>query len=117
MPDILAGMGFVPGLQHWLILAAALFAVGVYGVLTRRSAVGVLMAVELLLNSAALTFVVFNRFSRPAAVDGQVMAIFVIAVAAAEVVVAMAIFVALYRVGRTVDLNRLDRLKNDEVER
>ncbi len=62
MPDLFAGIGFVPGLQHWLILAAALFAVGLYGVLTRRSAVGVLMAVELLLNSAALTFVVFNHF-------------------------------------------------------
>jgi len=117
MPDLFADIGLQPGLQHWLLLAAAVFSVGVYGVLTRRSAVGVLMSVELLLNSAALTFVVFNRFSRPAAVDGQVMAVFVIAVAAAEVVVAMAVFVALYRVGRTVDVNRLDRLKNDEVER
>ncbi|MDD5308969.1 MAG: NADH-quinone oxidoreductase subunit NuoK [Deltaproteobacteria bacterium] len=116
MPDILAGLGLAPGIVHWMVLTAALFAVGLYGILTRRSAVGVLMAVELLLNSAALSFVVFNHFRMPALVDGQVMAVFVIAVAAAEVVVGMAVFVALYRVSHTVDLNRLDRLKNDEVK-
>jgi NADH-quinone oxidoreductase subunit K len=116
MPDILSGLGLAPGIVHWLILTAALFAVGLYGILTRRSAVGVLMAVELLLNSAALSFVVFNHFRTPSLVDGQVMAVFVIAVAAAEVVIGMAIFVALYHISHTVDVNRLDRLRNDEVK-
>ena len=116
MADLLAGIGLAPGLVHWLLFTAALFAVGLYGLLTRRSAIGVLMAVELLLNSSALSFVVFNRFRSPSLVDGQVMAVFVIAVAAAEVVVAMAIFVALYRVGQVIDVERLDNLKNDEVK-
>jgi NADH:ubiquinone oxidoreductase subunit K len=116
MPDILLGLGLAPGLAHWLILTAALFAIGLYGILSRRSAVGVLMAVELLLNSGALSFVVFDHFRTPALVDGQIMAVFIIAVAAAEVVVGMAVFVALFRVSHTVDVNRLDRLRNDEVK-
>ena len=77
-----------PGLIHWLILSNVLFAIGLYGLLSRRNAIGILMAVELMLNSAAMNVVVFNRFLAPRSVDGQIMALFVIAVAAAEVVVA-----------------------------
>jgi len=116
MNNPFAGIGFAPSLVHWLLFTAAIFAIGLYGILTRRSAVGVLMAVELLLNSSALSFVIFNRFCSPAMVDGQVMAIFIIAVAAAEVIVGMAVFVALYRAGRSIDVSRLDHLKNDEVK-
>ncbi len=101
-----------PGVGHWLLLSTVLFSIGLYGLLTRRNAVGILMAVELMLNSAALNFVVFNRFVRPDSVDGQIMAIFVIAVAAAEVVVGMAIFVALFRVRQTIDVNRMDAMKD-----
>jgi NADH-quinone oxidoreductase subunit K len=101
-----------PGLSHWLVLSTVLFSIGLYGLLTRRNAVGILMAVELMLNSAALNFVAFNKFAAPGAFDGQIMAIFVIAVAAAEVVVGMAIFVALFRLRHTVDVNRVDTLKN-----
>jgi NADH:ubiquinone oxidoreductase subunit K len=101
-----------PGAIHWLILSAILFSIGLYGLLTRRNAVGILMAVEIMLNSAALNFVVFNRFVSPAGVDGQIMAIFIIAVAAAEVVVGMAIFVALFRLRSTVDVNRINTLKD-----
>jgi len=101
-----------PTLTHWLYLSTLLFSIGLYGLLTRRNAVGILMAVELMLNSAALNFVVFNRFCAPATVDGQIMAIFVIAVAAAEVVVGMAIFVALYRYRGTVDVNAMDTMKD-----
>lgn len=101
-----------PGLNHWLVLSTVLFSIGLYGLLTRRNAVGVLMAVELMLNSAALNFVAFNKFVTPGAFDGQIMAIFVIAVAAAEVVVGMAIFVALFRLRQTVDVNRVDTLKH-----
>jgi NAD(P)H-quinone oxidoreductase subunit 4L len=101
-----------PGLPHWLVLANVVFAVGLYGLLCRRNAVGVLMAVELMLNAAALNIVVFNRYITPGTVDGQIMALFVIAVAAAEAVVALAIFVAIFRYRATVDVNRLNLMKD-----
>lgn len=101
-----------PTLGHWLVFTAILFAIGLYGVLSRRNAVGVLMAVEIMLNAAAMNFVVFNHFGRPASVDGQIMAIFAIAVAAAEVVVGMAIFVAIFRHRGTVDVNSMDTMKD-----
>ncbi len=101
-----------PGVAHWLVLSAILFSIGLYGVLTRRNAVGILMGVELMLNSAALNFVVFNYFVMPGTVDGHIMAIFVIAVAAAEVVVGMAIFVALFRHRGTVDVTRMDLIRD-----
>ena len=116
MADFLAA--HAPTLSHWLVLTAALFAIGLYGMLTRRNAVGVLMSLELCLNAAAVNFVLFNRFLAPTAqggaerLDGAVMAVFVIAVAAAEVVVGMAIFVAMYAERRTVDVTRLDALKD-----
>jgi NADH-quinone oxidoreductase subunit K len=105
--------GQAPDARHWLILSAILFSIGLYGLLTRRNAVGILMAVELMLNSAALNFVIFNRFVAPGTLDGQIMAIFVIAVAAAEVVVGMAIFVALFRYRSTVDVTRIDGLRHE----
>lgn len=100
-----------PGLPQWLCLSVGLFMIGVYGVLTRRSAVGIIMAVELMLNSAALNFVIFNHYCVHATVDGHVMAIFVIATAAAEVVVGMAIFVALFRCKGTIDVNSMNMMK------
>jgi NADH:ubiquinone oxidoreductase subunit K len=102
---------FTPGLFHWTVLTALLFAIGVYGLLTRRNAVGILMAVEVMLNAAALNFVVFNRYVMPDRVDGAIMAIFIIAVAAAEVVVGMAIFVTLFKHAKTADVSRIDALK------
>jgi NADH:ubiquinone oxidoreductase subunit K len=101
-----------PGVVHWLILGAILFSIGLYGLLSRRNAVGILMAVELMLNSAAMNFVIFNHYCLPESVDGSVMAVFVIAVAAAEVVVGMAIFVALFRHRATIDVSRMDTLNN-----
>ncbi len=101
-----------PKMGHWLVLSALLFSIGIYGFLTRRNAVGILMAVELMLNSAALNFVVFNHFLKPAMVDGVVMAIFTIAVAAAEAGVGLAIFVAIFRHRATVDVSRMDVMKD-----
>ena len=105
MPELM-----VPGPKQWLILSLLLFCIGVYGLLTRRNAIGVLLAVELMLNSAALNFVIFNRYLQPNAVDGALMAIFIIAVAAAEVVVAMAILVSLFRLRRTADVTKIDAM-------
>jgi NADH-quinone oxidoreductase subunit K len=102
-----------PGLLHWLTLSAVLFALGIFGLLTRRNAVGVLMSVEVMLNSAALNFVAFNRHAAPAAVDGQVLAIFIIAVAAAEVVIGMAIFVALFKHRKNVDVTQMTSIRDE----
>ena len=97
---------------YWQILCAFLFSTGIYGVLTRRSGVSVLISVELMLNAAALNFVVFNKYIAPSKIDGQVMAIFVLALAAAEVLVALAIFVMLFRTSRNSDITELNRLQH-----
>ncbi len=97
-------------LKYYLLISAALFSLGVFGVLTRRNAVNVLMGVELILNSANLNLVAFSRYSS-SGIDGQMFAVFVIVVAAAEVAVALAIILTLYRVLNTVNLDRADTLK------
>jgi NADH:ubiquinone oxidoreductase subunit K len=109
MTEFLAG--FAPGLSEWLTLSAVLYAIGLYGLLTRRNAIAILMAVEIMLNAAALNFVVFNRYVSPELIDGHIMALFVIVMAAAEVVVGMAIVVALYRLRGTVDVNQMNSMK------
>ena len=106
MPEL-----FDVGPRHWMILSLLLFSIGLYGVLTRRNAIGILLGVELMLNAAALNFVVFNHFLAPQSVDGALMAIFIIAVAAAEVVVALAIFVSLFKQRKTADVTRMDAMK------
>jgi len=105
-------ISIAPTLKHWLILSSALFAIGLYGVLVRKNAISVLMAIELMLNSAAFNLIVFNRYMAPEGVDGQVLAIFVIAVAAAEVVVGMAIFVTLFGHRKTLDVTRIASMKD-----
>lgn len=98
------------GLQHYLVVAAALFALGVLGLVTRRNAVNVLMSIELILNSANVNLVAFSRYGA-ANLSGQVFAVFVIVVAAAEVAVALAIVLTLYRLRRTPNLDEADILK------
>lgn len=97
-------------LSHFLIVSAALFALGVLAVLTRRNAVNVLMGVELILNSANLNLVAFSRFG-PGGLQGQIFAVFVIVIAAAEVAVALAIVLTLYRLRRSPNLDEADILK------
>ncbi len=96
-------------LTQFLVLAAVLFAVGVYGVLARRNGVLVLMGVELMLNAVTLNLVAFS--AQLDAVAGQVFALFVITIAAAEVGVGLAIVLLLYRNLRTPDLDAVDQLK------
>ena len=96
--------------HHFLIVSAALFSLGVLAVLTRRNAVNVLMGVELILNSANLNLVAFSRFG-PGGLAGQIFAVFVIVIAAAEVAVALAIVLTLYRLRRTPNLDEADILK------
>ena len=102
--------GRVIGLQHYLVVSAALFALGVLGLLTRRNAVHVLMSIELMLNAANVNLVAFSRYAA-GGLSGQVFAVFVIVVAAAEVAVALAIVLTLYRLRRTPNLDDADILK------
>jgi len=97
-------------LQHYLLVSAALFSLGIFGVLTRKNAVNVLMGIELILNSANINLVAFSRYSS-AKMEGQIFAIIVIVVAAAEVAVALALVLTLYRLLKTVNLDQADTLK------
>jgi NAD(P)H-quinone oxidoreductase subunit 4L len=99
------------GLEHYLILSAILFCVGFYGVLTKRNAVIILMCIELMLNAVNITLVAFSRFIVPAALTGQVFAIFVMVVAAAEVAVGLAIVLAVYRGLTDIDVNNINLMK------
>lgn len=96
-------------LNQFLLLAAALFAIGVYGVLTRRNGVLVLMSVELILNAVNINLVAFGAFRDN--VMGDVFAIFVIAVAAAEVGVGLAMVLLMYRNRKSIDFSEVDMLK------
>jgi NADH:ubiquinone oxidoreductase subunit K len=99
-------------LNEFLLLAAALFAIGVYGVLARKNGVLVLMSIELILNAVNINLVAFGAFrGGTAAITGQVFALFIITVAAAEVGVGLAIVLLIYRNRTTVDLDELDLMK------
>ncbi len=98
------------GLGHYLVVSAALFSLGIMCVLTRKNAVNVLMGVELILNSASLNLVAFSRYSA-GALNGQIFALFIIVVAAAEAAVALAIILSMYRIIKTVHLDRADTLR------
>jgi NADH:ubiquinone oxidoreductase subunit K len=84
-------------LQHFLVFAALLFCVGLYGLLTRRNLIGMLMAVELILNAAALNFVAFHHYLHAGEVAGVIFPLFIIAVAAAEVAIALAVVIVIFR--------------------
>jgi NADH-quinone oxidoreductase subunit K len=98
-------------LSWYLILAAALFCLGVYGVLSRKNAVAILMGIELMLNAVNINLVAFWRFQNPAQVAGQVFAIIVFAVSAAEVAVGLALVISLYRRRNTVIAENIDLLR------
>jgi NADH:ubiquinone oxidoreductase subunit K len=94
---------------NFLLLAAALFSIGVYGVIARRNAVMVLMSIELILNAVTLNLVAFALMN--GAIDGQVFALFVIAIAAAEVGVGLAMVLMIYRSRRSISLDELSEMK------
>lgn len=88
-----------------------MFVIGVFGVLTRRNAIGVLISLELMFNSVNLLMVAFTKYISPQGLEGQVFAIFIIVIAAAESVVGMAIILLLYRGFRGIDVDRVNYLK------
>jgi NAD(P)H-quinone oxidoreductase subunit 4L len=99
-------------LEHYLVVGAILFGIGLYLALAKRNFVGVLMGIELMFNAANLTLISFSRFVDSAnPIDGHVFVVFVVTVAAAEAAVALGIAVLLYRVRDTVDVDKIDLLK------
>jgi NADH-quinone oxidoreductase subunit K len=99
-----------PTLNHYLAVAAVMFVCGVASMATKRNAIGVLMGIELILTAACLNFVAFGRYTE-LGIDGQVMALFVIVLAAAEAAVALAISLNFYNNHATIDVDRADELK------
>jgi NAD(P)H-quinone oxidoreductase subunit 4L len=99
------------GLTHYLILATILFSLGLYGALTRRNAIVILISIELMLNAVNVAMVAFSRFIVPLALTGQVFAIFIMVVAAAEVALGLAIIIAIYRNRETIDASKIDLMK------
>ncbi|MBN2225783.1 MAG: NADH-quinone oxidoreductase subunit NuoK [candidate division Zixibacteria bacterium] len=96
---------------QYLALAAILFAIGVFGVLTRRNAIGILMSLELMFNAANINLVVFNKYIGPDNLIGQIFALFVVVIAAAEAVVGLAIVLLLYRNWRGIDVDHINIMK------
>ena len=103
------------GLSNYLILAALLFACGIFAMVSRRNAVGILMGVELILNAAGINFVAFARFGHDKVngnqLDGQVFTLFIIVLAAAEAAVALALVLAVFQTHRTISLDEVDEMQ------
>ena len=100
-----------PGLYHILFISAALFFIGVYGFFTRKNLITLLMSIELVLNSVNLNFVAFNKYLWPNRMDGVFFTVFIIAIAAAEAAVAIAIIINLYRSHRSIEVESAEELK------
>jgi NADH:ubiquinone oxidoreductase subunit K len=98
-------------LSWYLFFAAALFAIGLFGVLSRKNAIAILMGIEIMLNSVNINLVAFWRYITPERITGQVFAIMVFAVAAAEVAVGLALIISIYRRRKTVVAEEIDMLK------
>jgi NADH:ubiquinone oxidoreductase subunit K len=98
-------------IQYFLVLATIMFFAGVYGFLTRRNLITMLMSVELILNSVNINFLAFNRYLYPHKMDGMFFSIFVIAVAASEAAVAISIIINIYRRFTTINVEDVNEMK------
>ena len=98
------------GLHHYLVVSLLVFLCGIFTVLTRRNAIGVLMGVELILNSANINYIAFSRYGG-GGYDGQVFSVFVIMLAAAEAAIGLAIVLGIYRPFETIDVEATDTLR------
>jgi NADH:ubiquinone oxidoreductase subunit K len=102
----------IPSLRHFLVLGTILFSLGMYGVLSRRNAIGILLSIELMLNGVNVLMVAFSRYlPSDQELAGQMFAIFIITQAAAEAAIGLAIIIAIYRQRRTVQVDQLDLMK------
>ena len=98
-------------LAHYMAVSGVLFSIGLFGALTRRNVIGILMGIELMFNAANLNLAAFNRFLHPTGVAGNAVSLFVMAVAAAEIVVGLALVMAIYRNLNTVYVEDMNLLK------
>ncbi|NTU75348.1 MAG: NADH-quinone oxidoreductase subunit NuoK [Anaerolineaceae bacterium] len=98
-------------LSYYLVFAAALFCIGLYGVLARKNAVTILMGIELMLNAVLINVIAFWRYRSPDQITGQAFAVMVFAIAAAEVAVGLALFISIYRRRNTIAADEIDLLK------
>ncbi len=99
------------GLEHYLTLSAIMFAIGLWGALVKRNIVAILMCIEIMFNAVNIAFVAFSRFITPTLMTGQVFALFVITVAAAEVALGLAIVIAVFRTRETVDADEVGLMR------
>lgn len=98
-------------LGHYLILSAILFSIGLYGALSKRSAIVILMSIEIMLTAVGISMVAFSRYIVPTELTGQIFTIFIIVVAAAEATVGLAIIMAIYRRHETIDVPKINLMK------
>lgn len=98
-------------LNTYLVIAAILFGMGIYGIVTRRTLIGMLIAAEMILAGASVNFMAFNRFTSPDPVTGQVFTLFIMAVAAAEAAIGLSIVIAIYRQYKSIDAEDAVQLK------
>lgn len=99
------------GLNHFLVVSSLLFCLGIFGIITRKNAVMVLMGIELVLNSANINFIAFARYGN-FGLQGQLMALFVIVLAAAEAAIALAIVLNIYKTFSNVNVDEIDTLRD-----
>ena len=99
------------GLEHYLVLSVILFSIGLYGALAKRNAIVILMCIEIMLNAVNIAMVAFSRYIVPELLTGQVFAIFIMVVAAAEAAVGLAIIITIYRNRETIDATEINLMK------
>jgi NADH-quinone oxidoreductase subunit K len=99
------------GLTHFLVISVVLFSLGIYGVITRKNAVMILMGIELILNSANINFIAFARYG-DFGLQGQIIALFVIVLAAAEAAIALAIVLNIYKTISNINVDEIDSLRD-----
>ncbi len=99
------------GLEHFLIIGAILFTIGLFGALAKRNAIAVLLSIELMLNAVNLNLIAFNHFAFPAQFDGQVFALFIVAIAGAEAAVGLALILSIYRKRKSINTEDFNAMK------
>ncbi|MBB5022456.1 NAD(P)H-quinone oxidoreductase subunit 4L [Desulfurispira natronophila] len=98
-------------LNHFLYLASALFCLGIFGIIVSRNAIKVLLSIEVMLAGVTVAFVAISRYVTPDTIEGQIITVFILTVAAAEAAIGLAILLAVYRNYQTVDMSRFNLLK------
>lgn len=99
-------------MEHYLIVSSIMFFVGVFGFITRKNLLAVLISIELILNSVEINFSVFNRYLYPEHMEGMFFSLFGIAISAAETAIAIALIINIYRVMQNIDVRHIDKMKN-----